>query len=143
MKGGIVAAIPGKKVKIEFDKLDQGKRSSQIGNLAVGIERVRKNGGIYEVMTSIAMKNAQDGSESFRSWVINNESVHPRRQGETLGKRRLAYLQVDEYRSRHRLFVRYEPRSRQSTALSMKLPVPSCRRAFRLSFQRSFYHEQR
>ena len=75
LRGKFVAAIPGKQVRLVFEKLDKpGKKSTQVGNLTVNIERVRKNGSIHEVITLIQLNNANQTMESFRSWLMENEA---------------------------------------------------------------------
>lgn len=75
LKGTFRAALPGKQVRLTFDKLDKpGKKSEKAGNLSVSIDRVRKNGGIYEVITLIKLENSAQTMDSFRGWVMNNEA---------------------------------------------------------------------
>ncbi len=75
LKGRFLAALPGKQVKLTFDKLDKpGKKAEKSGNLTVSVDRVRKNGAIYEVVTTIKLENSQQTMDSFRGWVMNNEA---------------------------------------------------------------------
>ncbi len=75
LKGKFIAAIPGPQVQLTFEQLDKpGKKTQKSGNLTVTIDRVRKNGGIYEVITLIKLENASQTMDSFRGWVMNNEA---------------------------------------------------------------------
>jgi hypothetical protein len=56
----------------------------QIGNLSVSVDRIRKNGKLYEINARIQLLQAQQTMESFRSWAMNNEAYLLGPEGERL-----------------------------------------------------------
>lgn len=133
LSGKLVSAIPGEKQSLVFEQLDKPTKK-QIGNVSVGLEKARKNGGLYEVITLIELKNSGEAMESFRSWVLRNEAFIQDDKGariENVGSHTyrldgmqvgIAYLfdlpkNLDQYR-----FVYEAPGSVSQDSFSFELP---------------------
>ena len=73
LTGTITALVPGKREKFRFDDLKSKEPIVQTrGGVQVTLERVVKNGPIWEVHMSLALENDKDALASHRGWVFNN-----------------------------------------------------------------------
>lgn len=74
LRGRMTATLPGREETFEFEDLDLEKRNvtKQQGGVQVTLERVRKNGSVYEFR--IRLKLADDGPqfESYLDWASSN-----------------------------------------------------------------------
>ena len=71
--GTINAMMPGKREKFRFDELKSKDPIVQtVGGVKVTLERVVKNGPVWEVHMSFMLENAGDALASHRGWVFNN-----------------------------------------------------------------------
>jgi len=85
MRGTFQTALPGDTVQATIDALDEpGRKVVQVGNLSVSVDRIRKNGKLYEINARIQLMQAQQTMESFRSWAMNNEAYLLGPEGERL-----------------------------------------------------------
>jgi hypothetical protein len=85
MRGTFQTALPGETVQATIDALDEpGRKVVQVGNLSVSVDRIRKNGKLYEINARIQLMQAQQTMESFRSWAMNNEAYLLGPEGERL-----------------------------------------------------------
>jgi hypothetical protein len=75
LKGTLTALIPGAVEEFRFDKLANGASSKQSrADVTVTLQRVEKNGEIWEVRIRVAFGEAGDALESHRGWIYDNEA---------------------------------------------------------------------
>ena len=73
LQGRLVALVPGKEEVFEFQDLAEARNVvQQRGGLQVTLDRVRKNGAVYEFRVRLRMPNAEEAFQSHLDWVANN-----------------------------------------------------------------------
>jgi hypothetical protein len=73
IKGRLYAILPGREETFEFNDLAQARNVSlQKGGLEVTLDRVRKNGAVYELRVRLRLLNADESFESHLDWTSNN-----------------------------------------------------------------------
>lgn len=73
LRGSLTALVPGKREKFTFDNLQPKQPIVQSrGGVNVTLERVVKNGAIWEVHMSLKLDEGNDSLASHRAWVFNN-----------------------------------------------------------------------
>jgi len=73
LSGSLTALVPGEREKFEFDNLQPKQPVVQSrGGVNVTLERVVKNGAIWEVHMSLKLDEGNDSLASHRAWVFNN-----------------------------------------------------------------------
>lgn len=83
--GTINALVPGKREKFRFDDLPiKQPETKTVGGVVVALERVVKNGGIWEVHMSLKLESDTDALASHRGWVFNNLTYLVDEDGETI-----------------------------------------------------------
>lgn len=71
--GTLTVLAPGKKAEFKFDKLKDAEGVEQtIAGVTVAVDRVRKNGPVWEVYMRVRVAGPETGLESHRSWVYQN-----------------------------------------------------------------------
>jgi hypothetical protein len=81
MRGTFQTALPGETVQATIDALDEpGRKVVQVGNLSVSVDRIRKNGKLYEINARIQLTQLGDEQRSLSS----------RARGRATGECRLA-----------------------------------------------------
>lgn len=85
LKGHMTALVPGRLETFEFTELDTSRDAEQQrAGVAVILERVRKNGDLYEVRVRIRYDEASNALESHRGWVYSNPAYIVNSKGERL-----------------------------------------------------------
>jgi hypothetical protein len=75
LKGKLQAMIPGRIETFRFGKLDGAKNVEQrIAGVTVTLERIEKNGNLWEVRMHARFDDAGDALASHRTWIFNNEA---------------------------------------------------------------------
>ena len=71
-----MALIPGRVETFQFDRrLDQARGMElRKAGATVVLDRVRKNGGLYQVLIRVRFDEARNALESHRGWVFQNEA---------------------------------------------------------------------
>lgn len=73
LSGTMTALVPGKREKFRFDDLKSKEPVVESrGGVQVTLERVVKNGAIWEVHMSLTLENDKEALASHRGWVFNN-----------------------------------------------------------------------
>ena len=73
LAGVLDAVLPGREATFRFDKLTEAQNvTKRVAGVTVTLERVRKNGEIWEVWVGIQFDQADTALESHRGWVFNN-----------------------------------------------------------------------
>ncbi|MCA9170967.1 MAG: hypothetical protein KDB23_25010 [Planctomycetales bacterium] len=73
LKGKFVATLPGHEETFEFTSLDQARNvQQQKGGVQVTLDRIRKNGSVYEFVIRLLMLNKDQKFESHLDWAANN-----------------------------------------------------------------------
>jgi hypothetical protein len=73
LKGRLLAIVPGREESFEFDQLANARNvSHQRGGLEVTLERVRKNGAVYEFRIHLRLLREDDTFQSHLDWASNN-----------------------------------------------------------------------
>ncbi len=74
LSGRFTAMIPGREETFEFDELENARNEVlQRGGLTVTLDRVRKNGILYEFRIRLRFQDADDSLQSHLDWASNNE----------------------------------------------------------------------
>ena len=83
--GNVTALVPGKREKFRFDDL-AGKEPiiQSRGGVQITLERVLKNGAIWEVHMSLTLEDDKDALASHRGWAYNNLTYLVDEQGEQI-----------------------------------------------------------
>ena len=87
LKGKLVALLPGRVETFQFDRrLDEsaGMELRKAGCTVV-LDRVRKNGELYQVLIRVRFDNARDSLESHRGWIFQNEAFIVDAKGQRIG----------------------------------------------------------
>jgi hypothetical protein len=83
LKGTLTAMVPGRLESFEFGELDSVRDAEQRrAGVAVILERVRKNGDLYEVRLRVRYEEASNALESHRGWIYSNPAYIVNAQGE-------------------------------------------------------------
>jgi hypothetical protein len=73
LKGRLLAIVPGREESFEFEQLANARNvSHQRGGLEVTLERVRKNGAVYEFRIRLRLLREDDTFQSHLDWASNN-----------------------------------------------------------------------
>ncbi len=75
LQGRLMALVPGKEevFVFEFEDLAEARNIvQQRGGLQVTLDRVRRNGAVYEFRLRLRMPNAEQAFQSHLDWVANN-----------------------------------------------------------------------
>ncbi len=73
LSGTLTALVPGKREKFRFEDLESKEPIVQSrGGVQVTLEKVRKNGHIWEFYMNLQLDNDKDSLASHRGWVFNN-----------------------------------------------------------------------
>ena len=74
LSGKFTAMVPGREETFEFDKLENARNVVlQRAGLTVTLDRVRKNGTLYEFRIRLRIQNAGGALQSHLDWASNNE----------------------------------------------------------------------
>src|SRR6185436_8034390 len=85
LKGTLTALVPGRLESFEFTDLEMARDAEQTrAGVAVILERVRKNGDLYEVRVRVRYEEASNALESHRGWVYANPAYVLNKKGERL-----------------------------------------------------------
>ncbi|QEF98992.1 hypothetical protein Mal15_30510 [Stieleria maiorica] len=71
LRGTIQSLLPGKRHSFELPLNDVGADQT-VDAMTVKLERVARNGGLYEVRFSVELKDADRALESHRQWIFQN-----------------------------------------------------------------------
>lgn len=75
LEGELAAILPGRTADFEFSNLDEVKsKEVRQGAARVLLERVRKNGELYQAFVRVRFDDAEDALESHRGWIYGNEA---------------------------------------------------------------------
>lgn len=73
LSGSLTALVPGKREKFQFENLQPKQPIVQSrGGVNVTLERVLKNGAIWEIHMSLKLDEGNNSLASHRAWVFNN-----------------------------------------------------------------------
>ena len=120
LEGRFTALVPGREEIFEFQNLaDAREVSQQRGGLTVTLDRVRKNGALYEFRVRVRLAAAEEAFQSHLDWAANN----------------VVYLVADDgTRIENPNFERYLERSNE-TGFAYLFPVPGDLTGYRLVYQ--------
>ena len=75
LKGRLTALIPGRVVTYRFEDIQDARNVEQRNaGVTVILERVFKNGDLYDVRMRVHFDEAAGALESHRGWIFNNEA---------------------------------------------------------------------
>lgn len=73
LSGSFNLLVPGRTETFEFTNLDKGERVEQRSSgVTVVLDRVRKNGDVWEIRVLLRFADAEGALQSHRNWVYNN-----------------------------------------------------------------------
>lgn len=87
LRGKLVALLPGRVETFQFDRrLDEsaGMELRKAGCTVV-LDRVRKNGDLYQVLIRVRFDEAHESLESHRDWIFQNEAFIVDGKGQRIG----------------------------------------------------------
>ena len=120
IKGRMYALVPGREETFEFDNLADARNvSKRRGGLEVTLERVRKNGAVYEFRVRLRLLDGDDRFQSHLDWASNNTVYLINSQGEKLDNPN---------------FERYLERERE-VGYGYLFPVPGDLKEYRLVYR--------
>lgn len=83
--GTLAALVPGKREEFRFEDLNIKEPEVQTrGGVKVAMERVVRNGPVWEVHMNFTLENDNGALASHRGWVFNNPSYLVGEDGETI-----------------------------------------------------------
>ncbi|MCA9184817.1 MAG: hypothetical protein KDA99_04335 [Planctomycetales bacterium] len=83
LRGTAVALVPGMEHSFEFEDLaDSQDVPVKHGDVAVVLQRTRKNGSVHDVRILVQFDEASGALESHRAWIYSNEAYLINPQGE-------------------------------------------------------------
>ncbi len=119
-KGRLYADVPGREETFEFDNLAEARNvSRRRGGLEVTLERVRKNGSVYEFRIRLRLLDNDATFQSHLDWASNNKVYLVNSQGQ----------QIDNPN-----FERYLERERE-IGFGYLFPVPDELQDYRLVYR--------
>ncbi|MCA9178994.1 MAG: hypothetical protein KDB14_31235, partial [Planctomycetales bacterium] len=76
LKGRLVALVPGRLETFRFDRRLDEARGMELrkAGCTVVLDRVRKNGDLYQVQIRVRFDEARESLESHRGWIFQNEA---------------------------------------------------------------------
>jgi hypothetical protein len=76
MKGELIALVPGRRVKFEFDGIKNAQSvEKEKGGVTVVFDRVRKNADLYELRMRLRFVKSANALDSHRDWIYRNKAV--------------------------------------------------------------------
>ena len=120
VEGRFTALVPGREETFEFQDLANARNvTQQRGGLTITLDRVRKNGALYEFRVRVRMADAAEAFQSHLDWTANNVVYLVNPAGERLENPN---------------FERYLERS-DEIGFSYLFPVPGELTGYRLIYQ--------
>jgi hypothetical protein len=119
-KARMYAMVPGREEAFEFDNLEAARNvAKRRGGLEVTLERVRRNGAVYEFRIRLRLVGGEDRFQSHLDWASNNSVYLVNAQGETIDNPN---------------FERYLERE-QEIGFAYLFPVPGDLKEYRLVYR--------
>jgi hypothetical protein len=85
IKGKLIALVPGRLVKFQFNDLaNVAGKSQHQGGVQVTVDAVRKNNAVWEVHMKFALDEDNGALQSHRNWVFQNLSYMVDKTGQRI-----------------------------------------------------------